>query len=80
MNFQNVVDEATDLGVMVSDARPVDGRIAFRIGGRGGVIESWMFPLEGRLWGGYNGVEKTFGTKAKVADWCLDRAVNGPCV
>lgn len=74
MNFKDITREAETLGVNVV-LRQIDDRIAFETGGR---IESWMFQLEHRLWGGYNGTEKTAGTKAKVANWCLDRAVNGP--
>lgn len=74
-SFESITAEATEYGckVVVSTSGAVQFIDAT------GTIQAWMFKFPGCMWRGYSHDTelRTTGSKAKVADWCLDLAANG---
>ena len=77
-SYQNIVAEAREHHIYVTGPNR-NGYIQFEV--FDGTILAWMVKHDGRTWQGFTsepgatGTKK--GTKAVVADWCLDWAVNG---
>lgn len=78
MKYEDVLNVASVCGVRV-DTSPDKKCVEFVLG----IQHSHMVRMTGRNWNGHvwdeNGVHKMFyGTKAKVADWCLEQVGNVP--
>jgi hypothetical protein len=75
MNYQAILTEAREIGVTINDRQ---AEVWFR-----GQHEASMYHDHGRSWRGLSRsarqeTVRTTGTKASVADWCLEQAANGP--
>ena len=75
--LKNIMTEAADYNISIIDNQ--FGDIEFR--DANGNILAQMFHREGRTWAGVtsqpDATGKKVGTKAQVADWCMDWAANG---
>lgn len=74
MKFTDICQEATQFGISVQ-LREGNGLFVF-VDDSTGLDLSWMYKFGGG-WAGYNGRESFKGQKGAVANWCLDKAVNG---
>ncbi|EFI34100.1 hypothetical protein Dthio_PD1440 [Desulfonatronospira thiodismutans ASO3-1] len=78
MKFSDVVTESGQYKVTVTGP---DHRGFIRFVNSKDQVMSWMVRTDGRVWKGFTlhptttGIKK--GSKAFVADWCLDWAANG---
>ena len=76
-SFNTIMEEATGYNITIETNQFND--IEFR--DINGNILAQMFHREGRTWAGVtsqpDATGKKVGTKAQVADWCMDWAANG---
>lgn len=70
---RQIIREANSFGLEVLTTGT--GYVQFRDAGE---AKAWMTPTTGRKWIGCDGTNSFTSTKAKVANWCTDQAVNGP--
>jgi hypothetical protein len=82
--FSEIVAEAAEFGVKVVDNGGKEWPIEFEIGVPDDgmrYVHAHMYHKDGRTWCGYTNWPKQTGrktgTKAIVADWCLDWCANG---
>ena len=76
MNYTDVIIEAAQYNVLVEES-PY-GTIRFYAGSFNNDAVAWMSHSTGKTWIAHNDKGTSFrGSKAKVADWCLDQAANG---
>jgi len=83
MKFQDILDEAPEFGVEIIQ---MEDHVSFWAAGE---RRAFMMRLPGRGSRAWRGVTWTLrgpvcqkfrfeGSKARVANWCLDEAANGP--
>ena len=72
--MQHIIKEACGFGVTVTQIKSDCAGYRFEVQGRT-VAHMYRMPSGG--WIGYSDNTRERGTRTKVADWCLDMAVNG---